>query len=375
MDIKEVTKHREWLHRNAELSFEEYRTQDYICGVLDSFGIEYRRIVGTGVLAIIGSPEDECVVLRCDIDALPIEETSGVEYCSENKGVMHACGHDMHTAALLGALARLKAQKPEGRTILGLFQPGEELAPGGAIKVLNEGVFSGYDVRAVIGIHTSPELETGVIGIREGAFMASTDEVHITVEGKGGHAARPESLRNPVWAAVELLSKLHRLSPTDASIPHILAFGRVEALGATNVIPDRVKIEGTFRTFSEEWREGCKAMMREIAGEVAASHGVEIAVETAGGYPSVVNNPALYSSAKEILGGVFPQDKIVRIPKRMTAEDFGWYSLYFPSLFVRFGVTPEGVQPTELHRSNFVADSSALACGVSIYELLARGVK
>lgn len=372
MNAKELKEHREWLHRNAELSFKEYRTQQYICEVLDSFGIEYQKIVDTGVLAVIGNREDDCVVLRCDIDALPITEDSGVSYSSENAGVMHACGHDMHTASLIGALAQLKANPPVGRTILGLFQPGEEVAPGGAIKVIESGVLSDYNIKAVVGIHSSPELETGVVGIRSGAFMASTDEIHITVEGKGGHAARPENLRNPVWAAVELLSELHKLKPEDSDIDHILAFGKIEALGATNVIPDRVKIEGTFRTFSEQWRKKCKSTICELASKVAASHSLNIEVSATGGYPAVINDEGLSRSAREVLSSGLSGVRVVEIPRRMTAEDFGRYGEYYPSLFLRFGVTECGVQPTELHRSNFVADSEAVSVGASVYELLGR---
>ncbi len=368
MDINTITKHREWLHKNAELSFCEFNTCKYICSVLSELGIKHRVVAETGVLAEIGDNFDNAILLRADIDALPIKEESGEDF-SARGDVMHACGHDMHAASLLGALGRLSENPPVGRTVLGLFQPGEEVAPGGAIGVIESGVLDDYNIRAVVGVHTSPELAVGEIGVKSGAFMASTDEVHITVNGKGGHAAKPENLRNPVWAAVEILSELHKIQPPK-DIQHILAFGRIEALGATNVIPDSVKIEGTFRTFSEEWRENCKNKMQELAREIAEKHSLNIEVKSEGGYPSVYNNPELTAKAEEILEG----ENLVQIPYRMTAEDFGHFSVRYPSLFLRFGVTPKGEEQTFAHTSKFKAASDALEYGTRIYELLAKKI-
>lgn len=368
-----IIEHREWLHRNAELSFCEYNTSTYIKEQLDKLGIQNRTIAGTGVLAVIGEESGRAVLLRADIDALPIEELSDVSYASENRGVMHACGHDMHTASLLGALSALHKNPPQGTTILGLFQPGEEVAPGGALKVLAEKPFESYDIVAAIGIHASPELPTGTVGIREGEFMASTDEVHINIEGKGGHAARPASLRNPVWAAVELLSELHAITPS-TDTEHLLAFGKIEAKGASNVIPDRVAILGTFRAFSREWRKECIATMERLAENIGTKHNVKIVVETRGGYPSVINDPSLAAKAREILGAEFGSDSVIDIAKRLTGEDFGRYGELYPSLFLRFGVTERGVEPTELHTANFRGDNSALHYGAKIYELLGRNI-
>lgn len=364
--MNKTVQYRRWLHQNAELSFEEYKTQLYICDILSSLNIEHQRVAGTGVLAKIGNNDANTIVLRADIDALPITESSGVDFCSLNEGVMHACGHDMHAAALLGALEELAKNPPKDRTILGLFQPGEELYPGGATKVLAEGVFDGYDVKAVIGQHCSPELPVGVVGLRQGQFMASTDEIHITVKGQGGHAAQPALLKNPVWAAVELLTALHKIEP-GGDIAHVLAFGRIVADGATNVIPDEVYIEGTFRTFSEQWRSQCKSLVRRCAAEVAHSHSLEIEVTIKDGYPSVYNNEELCKQAHALLSSANSGIDLIEIPQRLTAEDFGYYGQKYPALFLRLGVGSDTEEhPTRLHTSGFAPDERALEFGVAL---------
>lgn len=378
-----VVNWRRAIHRCAELSFEEYKTQDFICSVLSDLGVEHRRVAGTGVLAQIGDTMGDVVVLRADIDALPITETAAVDFVSENAGVMHACGHDMHAAALLGAIANLKACPPKSGGVVALFQPGEELNPGGATVVIKEGVLDKYKIKAIVGQHCSPELPVGVFGFCAGQFMASTDEIHITVVGRGGHAAQPELLRNPIWAAADFLTAARTIAP-DADIKHVLAFGRVIASGATNIIPNEVIIEGTFRTFSEPWRAQCHALIKETAAQIASAHDLHIDVDIKIGYPSVFNNAALTTSAENVCRGLFGDSAAVQIPQRMTAEDFGFYTQLYPALFYRLGVGyPElGTASTadsgqcrhagRLHTSDFCPNEDALQYGSQMLAELAR---
>lgn len=370
MEEEKVIEWRRELHRRAELSFQEHRTQELICGVLAQHGIAHQKVAQTGVLATIGSGDD-VVVLRADMDALPIVEQSGVGFESVTKGVMHACGHDMHAAMLLGALVALAANPPVGRTVLGLFQPGEEMHPGGASVVLAEGVFAPYEgrIRAFVGQHCSPEMAVGRVGICAGEFMASTDEVLFTVRGQGGHAALPHLLRDPVIAAAALLLELKKIKPPKGVV-HVLAFGRVLADGATNVIPDTVDIQGTFRTFSEPWRAACKAEIRAVAERVGAEYGVVIEPTILDGYPSVYNNEALADKGEQIIKQTFGQEAFVPLAQRTTAEDFGFYTRRYPSLFLRLGVGSD----TRLHTGAFCPDEAALAVGVQVLNALARGL-
>ncbi|MEG1897118.1 MAG: M20 family metallopeptidase [Mucinivorans sp.] len=366
MEKNQIIQWRREIHRHAELSFQEHATQRFICSILDEHHIEYRTIAGTGVLATIGSHTDPCVVLRADMDALPIEETSGVEFSSLNHGVMHACGHDMHTAMLLGALVELAAAPPKDRCIVGLFQPGEELHPGGATKVLAEKAFDQFDIRAFVGQHCSPEMSVGTVGLCAGEFMASTDEIHILIHGQGGHAALPALLRDPVTAMAVMLIEMKKIAPP-AGVKHVLVFGRVVADGATNIIPNDVTIEGTFRTFSEQWRADCKAKIHDIARRVGAEYNVEITADVLDGYPSLYNDPATSAVAAAIIGDTFSPAALVELDQRMTAEDFGFYTRLYPSVFLRLGVG----SGTKLHTGDFCPDEASLAYGVRLLTALA----
>ncbi len=351
---------RRWLHRHAELSFEEHATARFIMETLRAEGIECRPVAGTGVLARIGEGRD-AVVLRADIDALPVEEATGLEYASENRGVMHACGHDMHAAALLGAMLLLNRRGVRG-TVFGLFQPGEELLPGGAAKVLAEEPFEGYNVTAFYGQHVDPDLPVGVFGIREGAYMASTDELHIEVRGAGGHGAMRALLKDPVQAAAELITKLLEIGNTPDSV---LSIGRVEADGATNVVPDSVQIKGTVRTFDESLRASLKKAVEEAGAAAAQHYGVSVQAEVRTGYPSVVNAAAPAANAIKQLAEI---GKVVALERRMTGEDFGFYTRRYPSLFYRFGV---GTDAGRLHTRTFNPSEEALAYAVAGLVVLA----
>ena len=368
----EAIEFRRHLHRNPELSFRETATADYIATILEKHGIAYSRIAGTGILAKIEGQGDlrKAVVLRADTDALPIEEATGLSFASCNSGVMHACGHDMHTAALLAALTVINGLRNELEgTLFGLFQPGEEINPGGASLVLKENPFKDYDVKAVIGEHVDPDLPTGMFGFREGKYMASSDELHITVMGEGGHAAMPQKLKDPVVAAAAMITALQQIVSRNDNpgMPTVLSIGRVIADGATNVIPDNVYMAGTFRTFDEQWRTDAKKRITEILNSTAAAYGVGVDINIDKGYPCVVNDERLTRKALRITSDLFGDDSVMALELRPTAEDFGFYTQIYPSLFYRFGVggKPENISAGKLHTAHFNPDETALQYAVA----------
>lgn len=368
----QTTGWRREIHRSAELSFEEHRTSAFVRRILDEHGIPYREVAGTGVLARIdgrtADPEHP-VVLRADMDALPIAEATGLPFACPD-GAMHACGHDLHTAALLGALVLLQEQRSRfDGTVLGLFQPGEELWPGGASVVLKEGAFDGMEPRAFVGGHVSPELKVGQIGLHGGTFMASTDEVLISVHGRGGHGGLPHLLNDPVLATSAMIVAMQQIVSRNnyAFTPSVLSFGRVIADGATNVIPDRVEVEGTFRTMDETWRKEAHRRIGEVAEQTVAAYGCRAEVRIQVGYPCVQNDDRLTALARETVCDTFGAGALAEIPRRMTAEDFGFYSVRYPSLFFRWGVESEA----PLHNGAFVADERALPYGVAMLAAMA----
>lgn len=327
---------RRSLHQHPELSFEEHRTSKVVAEALQHEGIEYRSVAGTGVLARIEGTkacvgrERDALVLRADMDALPIAEATGLEFASVHKGVMHACGHDMHTAILLGALKILNRHRDLFcGTVFGLFQPGEELNPGGASLVMRERPFDGYRVAAFVGQHVEPMLKTGTFGFRRGKYMASSDELRFRVNGVGGHAALRERIKDPVRAAAELIRLLYDIPAANPSpeLPTIVSIGRVTADGATNVVPDRTFMEGTMRTFDETWRRRVKEMVHEAAAEVDARFGVFTEVDINHGYPCVYNDEELTRRVESATAGLFGEDAVISLGLRPTAEDFGYYTL------------------------------------------------
>ncbi len=352
---------RRELHRHPELSFREERTARFISEALSAAGIEHRTIAGTGILARIEGKGDlkKAIVLRADIDALPIHETADVEWRSENEGVMHACGHDIHAAVLYGVLLRLSTERNFEGTIFGLFQPGEECNPGGASIVLAENPFEGYDVCAVIGEHVEPKLPIGTLGFREGKYMASSDELRFTINGKGGHAALRQDLHDAVVAAAELIVRLNAMNSEDT----ILSTGKVVAEGATNVIPDEVYIEGTMRTFDEAARSVCKEEILAIAANIDARHSTSTVVDISQGYPCVVNDEELTATARALAVERF---EVVDLDLRPTAEDFGFYTQRYPALFYRLGVGGSGAT----HTSEFCPDERAIDAGIEFMHLL-----
>ncbi len=358
---------RRHLHAHPELSFAEHDTAAFIAERLSELGIDHRPVAGTGILARIEgrrtAPGDQrAVVLRADIDALPIAERTLLACASQNEGVMHACGHDMHAAVLYGVLREIAAAPDFAGTLLGLFQPGEECNPGGASLVLAERPFDDYDILAVVGEHVEPQLEVGTLGFRAGKYMAASDELRFTVEGAGGHGALRAQLRDPVAAAADLITGLLTLNAPE----RVLSIGRVEAAGATNVVPDRVRMEGTLRTFDVAEGDRTRQRIAAIAAEVDARHGTRTAVDISRGYPPVVNDPALVARATALartqgLG-------VEMLPLRTTAEDFGFYTLHYPALFYRLGVGHAAGRP---HTATFSPDEGAIETGIGFMRSLA----
>lgn len=369
---------RRHIHRHPELSFKEEGTASYIAQQLGQIGLPYRKgIAGNGLLAILdtGKP-GRCIALRADMDALPITENTGLDYASENPGVMHACGHDMHTASLLGTamvLTELKEELPGGKVYF-IFQPAEEKLPGGAKLMLEEGLFGQDKPDAVIAQHVAPEIEAGSLGFRQGMYMASSDEIYLTVKGIGGHGAMPHLLNDPVLMASHIIVALQQVVSRhgQADIPTVLSFGRVQAEGATNVIPEKVEIQGTFRTMNEEWRARAHDIIRSIAEHTAKGMGGECEVDIRKGYPFLQNNPALARNARQACAGFLGADKTIGLDLRMTAEDFAYFTQQFPAMLYRLGVKhPDDNKPAGLHNPAFKPDETALQTGTAYMAWLA----
>lgn len=376
--IHEVIEIRRFLHSNPELSFEENQTSTYIAGKLRDYGIEFRdKIAKTGIIGMIKgkNPGKKVIALRADMDALPIQEENDVVYKSQKEGVMHACGHDAHTACLLGAAKILKqlSGQFEG-TIKLIFQPSEEKFPGGALAMIKEGALKDPTPSYIIGQHVLPSLQAGKVGFKTGKYMASTDEIYLTVKGKGGHAATPDMNTDCVLIASHIIIALQQIVSRDASpeMPTVLSFGRIMGNGRTNIIPDEVKIDGTFRTFNEKWRAEAHNKITQLAQGIARSMGGECNVFIDKGYPFLVNDKEItekaFNWAKEYLG----EENVVELDLRMTAEDFAYYTQHIPGCFYRLGVRNEKKGITSnLHTSTFDIDENSLEAGTGLMAWLA----
>ena len=363
---------RRQLHQHPELSFCEKDTAELIKRCLASKNIEYQSdVAGTGVVATIhGSLSFRPVIaLRADLDALPIQETTDLPYRSVNDGVMHACGHDAHTAMLLGTAFILNDLRDKfSGTIKLIFQPGEEKLPGGASLMIKAGVLD--DVDMIIGQHVYPDLPCGEVGFHAGPYMASSDEVNISVKGRGGHAAKPAERENSLLAAAKIVSELSKLYP-EKSGDVLLAFGSFVAAGTYNVIPSEVNLKGTMRTFDEAKRKALKDNILKVSKEVASEFGCEADVFIEQGYPSLKNDIELTNKcsalAKEILG----ESKVKDLPQLMTAEDFAWYSQKVPACFYRLGTSnPAKGIDSKQHTSSFDIDENSMKIGMETMTFL-----
>ncbi|MEY3451097.1 MAG: hypothetical protein RL711_923 [Bacteroidota bacterium] len=366
----DVIDYRHYLHAHPELSFQEFNTAKFVAAILRSFGIEPQEgVAGTGVVAIIKgkNPESKMIALRADMDALPITEANEVPYKSTNIGVMHACGHDVHTSSLLGTARILQALKDEFEgSIKLIFQPGEELLPGGASLMIKEGVLENPKPTGILGQHVMPLLPAGTVGFREGLYMASADEIYVTVTGKGGHAAMPEINVDPVLIAAHIIVAMQQIVSRNCSpkTPSVLSFGKVTAAGATNIIPNEVKIEGTFRTMDEVWRADAHKKMVKLAESIAEGMGGSCHFDIHKGYPYLENNPALTNRMKNAAIAYVGEEKVVNLDIWMAAEDFAFYTQHTDACFYRLGIRNEAKGITSsVHTPTFDIDESALETG------------
>ncbi|MFM6965252.1 MAG: M20 family metallopeptidase [Sphingomonadales bacterium] len=370
---------RRHLHMHPEPSFKEFETMEFVCGVLSEYGISFQKgVAQTGVIAVIRADHHDpllpCLALRADLDALPIEEQNDVPYKSQNPGWMHACGHDVHTSILLGTAVLLQANRQQlKRPVKLIFQPGEEQNPGGASLLIKAGVLENPTVEALVALHVYPELPVGQIGIKEGLYMASSDEIHVEIIGVGGHGALPARFVNPIDVGMAWMQackeQVAALCPKD--IPQVLTFGRFEALGSTNVVSSTAIIKGTFRTMNEAWRSQVKALLYEQAQRIEKEFGAQIQLQIGAGYPFLYNDPALTNSVKVELENVVGRNNIVELGLRMTAEDFAFYSHHKPVCFFRLGTgnVEEGITHA-VHHPQFDIDEAALEIGVkSMYSI------
>lgn len=375
---EEVIANRRHLHTNPELSFQEYNTAKFVKEKLQEIGItNIESKADTGWVALIEgkNPSKRVVALRADMDALPIVEANDVSYKSQNPGVMHACGHDAHTASLLGAAKILHELKDDFEgTIKLIFQPGEEVAPGGASLMIADKVLENPRPNGIIGQHVMPFIEVGKVGFRPGIYMASADEIYVTVKGKGGHAAMPETLIDPVLIASHMIVALQQVVSRAASpkIPSVLSFGRVEALGATNVIPNEVKIQGTFRTLDEDWRAKAHVKMLSIAKGIVEGMGGEVDFEIKKGYPFLKNDPELTERSHQAAIAYLGEENVLDLDIWMAAEDFAFYSQEVDGCFYRLGTRNEARGITSgVHTPTFDIDEDSLEVGAGLMAFLA----
>jgi len=377
--LPDTIAHRRHLHQHPELSFHEKETGLYIAREMEKLGIPHEHgWAENGVVALIKgkNPDKKTVALRADIDALPILEENEVPYKSLNEGVMHACGHDAHTASLLGAARILQEVKDqlEG-TVKLIFQPAEERFPGGASLLIEEGVLENPKPTSIFGQHVHPPLEAGKVGFRPGQYMASADELFLTVRGKGGHGALPHTCVDTVLITAHIITALQQIVSrnTNPTLPAVLTFGKINSVGgATNVIPDEVKLEGTFRTMNEKWRSEAHKRMQKMVESIAEGMGGQAELDIKVGYPVLINEPELTAKARSYAAEYMGEENVVDLPIRMTAEDFAYYSQEMPACFYRLGTGNKEKSTTAgLHSSTFNIDESALEWGSGLLAWMA----
>jgi len=374
---QDVIANRRYLHQHPELSFHEKNTSAFVASKLDQLCIPYERMAGNGLVALLKGEKasDQVVALRGDMDALPITEANDVSYKSQNHGVMHACGHDVHTSSLLGTAQILNQLKADfGGTVKFIFQPAEEKLPGGASLMIAEGVLENPKPQAVIGQHVMPLIDAGKVGFRAGKYMASTDEIYVTVKGKGGHAAQPQQNIDPVIITAHILTALQQVVSrfADPKSPSVLSFGKVIANGATNVIPNEVYLEGTFRTMDEKWREEAHVKMKKMAEGIAESMGGRCDFEIRKGYPFLINEEKLTARIRGFAEDFLGKENVLDLDIWMAAEDFAYYSQVADACFYRLGTRNEerGII-SSVHTPTFDIDESTLELSTGLMAYLA----
>ncbi|HVV55327.1 MAG TPA: M20 family metallopeptidase [Mucilaginibacter sp.] len=375
--FNDVVANRRHLHAHPELSFEEAETSAFVAKKLDEMGLQYQHMAGNGLVALIkgDKPSGQVVALRADMDALPITEANDVSYKSQNTGVMHACGHDAHTSSLLGTARILTRLKNEfAGTVKLIFQPAEEKLPGGASLMIKEGVLENPKPGAVIGQHVMPLIEAGKVGFRSGKYMASTDEIYVTVKGKGGHGAQPQANIDPVIITAHILTALQTIvsRSADPKNPSVLSFGKVIANGATNVIPNEVYLEGTFRTMNEAWRADAHQKMKKIAEGIAESMGGSCEFNIMKGYPFLVNEEKLTAATRSHAEDYLGKENVLDLDIWMAGEDFAYYSQVADSCFYRLGTRNEsrGII-SSVHTPTFDIEENAFKISTGLMAYLA----
>jgi len=375
--FNDVVGYRQHIHANPELSFKEFETSKFVKEKLTSWGIEFTDCANTGVVGLIKGnlPSDKVIALRADMDALPILEVSNKPYASKNQGVMHACGHDVHTSSLLGTAYIINQLKEEfGGTVKLIFQPAEELLPGGASIMIKEGVLENPKPNYIVGQHVMPLIESGKVGFRSGIYMASTDELYVTVTGKGGHGAQPHQNIDPVLIASHIIIALQQIVSRNADprLPSVLSFGKVTANGATNIIPNEVKIEGTFRTLDEDWRAEAHKRMKKMAEGIAEAMGGSCDFDIHKGYPFLINEEQLTANARLFAEEFLGKENVVDLDIWMAAEDFSFYSQVTDACFYRLG-TGNAAKDTQysVHTPKFDIDEDALKISTGLMAYIA----
>ncbi len=375
---KEVIALRHHLHANPELSYEEVKTGNFIAAQLKAYGIEHKH--GCAVNGVVGlikgkNPGKKVIALRADMDALPILEANDVPYKSKNEGVMHACGHDVHSSSLLGTAKILNEVKDQFEgTIKLIFQPAEERFPGGASIMIKEGVLRNPDPVSILGQHVHPPLEVGKIGMKAGMYMASADELYLTVHGRGGHGALPQDCIDPVVITAHIITAIQQISSrqSDPTTPTVVSFGKMIANGATNVIPNKVYLEGTFRTMDEKWRAEAHEQMTKMITMIAESMGGRAEFQIKKGYPFLINNEEMTHKARQFAIDYLGAENVVDLPIRMTAEDFAYYSHEIPGVFYRLGTgnVAKGIT-SPVHTTTFDIDEDALQLSTGLMAWMA----
>lgn len=371
--LPELLRIRQHIHRFPELSFQEFKTSEFIAAELTQLNISFSRgMAGTGIVAIIESknPSKKCLAIRAELDALPITELNDVDYKSQHPGIMHACGHDVHSACLLGLAAIMNDLKSDWEGTLKLiFQPGEEMHPGGGSMMIAEGVLENPKVDAILALHVYPHLAAGIVGFRQGQYMASTDEIHITIVGKGGHAALPHQTIDPIAISAQVLVALQQVISRRSNpvIPSVLSFGKIAGGTVNNVIPDKVEISGTLRTMDEKWRAEAHQLIKDIVCNTASSFGAKAIVEIPKGYPSLFNDQKLTEAISGFASEYLGQDNVRELSLRMTADDFAFYSQQIPGCYYRLGTNTNNESKTaSVHNAHFDIDENALTTGVGV---------
>lgn len=363
---------RRHLHQNPELSFEEHETARFVEQRLESLGIPYERMAGTGVVGTIRGElgEGKVLALRADMDALPIQEVEGRPYGSRRSGVMHACGHDVHTASLLGVASLLQQLRGSfAGTVKLIFQPGEERLPGGASIMIKEGVLENPVPQGVIGQHVMPLIEAGKVGFRSGKYMASCDELFMTIKGKGGHGAHPHQNIDPIAIAAQIITALQQIVSRNADprTPTVLSWGKIIGNGATNVIPEEVYLEGTFRTFDEKWRAEAHSRMVKMAVGIAESMGASCDFEVRKGYPFLINEAKITEACRQFAVEYLGEEHVVELDIWPAAEDFSYYSQEVNACFYRLGTGNKAAGITAaVHTPTFDIDERALRTSIGL---------